>query len=71
MGAVTDLYLVARTTFDGWRELYYYVADPAAIAKVLDDTIAQGESKLPFEFKILKDPEWVKFPELVSDVEKM
>lgn len=55
---------VGRTTWNGWRDLYFYINDPEPIHAYLSQVIAIKDYPKKFEYRIEKDEEWEKAIEI-------
>lgn len=54
---IGDFCHIGRVTWNGYREVIYYVNDPEKIAKSLQDIIDSGEFR-DFSFRCEKDDDW-------------
>ncbi len=58
-GAPNALFL-ARSTWDCWRELYFYIHDPEIAHANLQTLIEAGRHKRHWEYIMEDDPQWTK-----------
>jgi hypothetical protein len=58
-GAPNALFL-ARSTWNGWRELYFYIHDPEIAHIALQGLIDAGKHKCHWEYIMEDDPQWAK-----------
>jgi hypothetical protein len=59
LASVCRLIFVGRVTWNGNRELLYYVDSATQVASVLDD-IAHSDTSRPFAFRCERDDEWTE-----------
>lgn len=60
----TNVKFIGRVTWNGYRNLYYYVQDGKKVNQSLSK-ILEGENEVrPFQYKIEKDENWNKVNEI-------
>lgn len=67
----TDGYFVARITWNGKRNIYYYVKNAEKAAKELDSIIEKKEYTREFEYRIEKDVKWEKMTGIIPNIEEL
>jgi len=55
-----DALFLARTTYDGQRELIWRIRNPEAVNSALQDVIRQKDHTREFDYRIDEDPNWDK-----------
>jgi len=66
LGKYTKFVFVGRVTWNGHRELLYYVDDPKRLAPELQNLITQRFLR-PFAFRCEHDPNWAKVQRYLGD----
>ncbi len=62
---VSDIYFVARTTWNGKREIYFYIDHPEEVGAVLSNLFAIQNVFKSKEYVIEKDEEWEHIKKLL------
>lgn len=58
-GAGNALFL-ARSTWNGFRELYFQIHDPEVTDRALTDLIASGGHRREWHYRLTDDPDWTE-----------